>query len=526
MLRSKVLAFVCGLLFPLLLVGCDSLTGITEMNEDPSTVTDLDIETRYTDLPLAIPSGRFANWRTNLIHGECIAQHLASTTTAWSGCRYTLNNAYATSYWNRKWTPLRQFEDVIADSEPAENPELTNIHAQATILRTFLLHRMTDVFGNIPYEDAGKGVTEGVTEPEYQAVQDIYPAMIEDLQEARGQLDPSVNTLEPGRDLVYGDRSNRIETWRRFANSMILRLGMRMSEVAPGQAEDAVRDAIDNGVMESNDNTAWLQLVETNGKTSGIGQVFNDFGTVGHGFRISKTFMDILKGNAGPTSMTDPRTSILTGQFDDEGNLVTNDPAQLEGLTNGLSAEEIPDDPFTRAMPNYDFMVRYDSPVILQGYAEVKFLEAEAALRGWHPDNSDAQVHYEEGIRAAMKQLTIYGAPEIPDGEIDSYIDSLDPLPVSADPNGALERIIEQKWVHLFLNGHESWAELRRTRYPDDVEPIDFPGNRTNGEFPSRLLYPSGEQEVNGENFQSGATLPNQLSTSLWWETGEEATVQ
>jgi len=524
MFRRNAPSLVCLLLLPLLVVGCDGLTDITEMNSDPTSATSMNPELQFVEFPLDITDGRFEGWRANLIHAECISQHLASPFLAWSGCRYTRTVSYNTAYWNRKWGKLKNFEDVLQKTTPEENPELTNVHAMTRILRVFLMHRMTDLYGNIPYEQGGKGLSEGVQKPEYDSQEEIYPAMITDLQEARGQLDPSVSTLDPSRDPLFGDKSNRIEKWRRFANSLLLRLGMRMSEVAPDQAQSAVQDALNSGVMQSNDDIVYTMLVESNGVSNGIGNVFNDFGKGGHGFRISKTFMDILKGNAGPSSMVDPRTSIFAAEYLESGDLASNDPAELEGMPNGLTTEQIPDSTVQFAMPNYDFMVREDSPDLWMSYAEVKFLEAEAALRGWHPNSSDVQAHYEEGIRAAMKHLTIYGAPEISDSAIQSYVDSLDPLP--ADPNATLERIIEQKWVALFLNGYESWAELRRTGYPDDITPVDFPGNVTGGEIPSRLIYPSGEATVNGENFEAGSTQPNEMKTSLWWDTDGPATIQ
>jgi hypothetical protein len=219
----------------------------------------------------------------------------------------------------------------------------------------------------------------------------------------------------------------------------------------------------------------------------------------------------------------DPRINIFAAQYDDNDNLVTDDPAALEGLENGLQPEELPSNTFTRAQPNREFMVRYSSPDLWMSYAEVKFLEAEAALRGWHPNNSDAQAHYEEGIRAAMKHLTIYGAPEIADSEITDYLASL------PDRDPTLEEIIEQKWIALFLNGYEAWAEFRRTGYPDEVRtnPVNAPASETpQDEFPGRLVYPTGESRLN-PNFEEGSTQPNEMATRLWWarDPGQTATI-
>jgi len=513
-MRLKIAAFLLALLLPLVMIGCDNLTGVTDINDNPTQATSMEPALQFANLPLAIVPNRYEAWRANLIHAACISQQVATTFTAFSGCRYTRNAAYLSAHWDQQWTVVRNIEDVLTKTNPEDNPELVNIHAMTRILRVYFMQRMTDLYGNIPYEQAGKGLTENVQNPEYNSVQEVYPAMIADLQEARGQLDPGVSAIDPAQDLLF---SGDVAKWQRFANSLILRIGMRMSEVAPGQAQSAVEDAISNGVMESNDDIAYTIHAESNGDRNGIGEVFNDFPNGGHGFHMSQTFMDVLKGDAGVSNVIDPRTSIFAAQYTDSDELVTDNPADLEGLQNGLEPADLPDDRFVFAQPNRAYMVRYDSPDLWMSFAEVKFLLAEAALRNW--GTSGAQQHYEEGIEAAMKHLTIYGAPEIADADIQTYMASL------PDRDPTLEEIIEQKWLALFLNGYEAWAELRRTGYPDEIVPVDYPGNVTNGEIPSRLEYPNSESFVNGTNYEAGATNPNEMSTSLWWAIDGDATI-
>jgi hypothetical protein len=298
-----------------------------------------------------------------------------------------------------------------------------------------------------------------------------------------------------------------------------------MSEVASGQAQSAVQNALSHsaGVMQSNADMAYTEHVQVDGDSYGVGEVFQVFGQGGHGFRMSKTFMDVLKGRTGVSSAMDPRINIFSAQYDDSDNLVSDDPADLEGLENGLLGGEFPNDLFQFAQPHRTYMVDWGSPDLWMSYAEVKFLEAEAALRGWHPNNSNVRQHYEEGIRAAMKHLTIYGAPEISDAEIQSYMNSL--------PGGtpSLEAIIEQKWIALFLNGYEAWADFRRTGYPDEVRtnPVNHPASETpEDQFPGRLIYPSNESQINPNFTEDAITSPNSMATRLWWarEPGETAT--
>jgi hypothetical protein len=144
-------------------------------------------------------------------------------------------------------------------------------------------------------------------------------------------------------------------------------------------------------------------------------------------------------------------------------------------------------------------------------YAEVKFLQAEAALRGW--GSGSAQAHYEEGIRASLAYY------DVPASARDDYL-SQPGVAWNAGGSGAaqLEQIITQKWIALFTQGLELWAEYRRTGYPT-LQPIPTDG-QTGGAVPSRMLYPNVERTTNTQNVEDAAQQigGDAMTTDLWWD--------
>ena len=517
MIRPQSLAYVCTLLLlPLVFLGCGDQ--LADMNEDPTAATELEPEPRMTQFQLEASGGRFEEWRANLIHASCMIQHLSSPFEVWSGCRYTENIGYIEAYWDVQYgSSVQTIEDVMHDLDERleEEPDLVNLHAATRIMRVFMYQRLTDLYGDIPYSEAGRGFIDGNSTPAFDPQEEIYMDMLNELSEAVDAFEPGARTYG-SHDLLFG---GDVEQWRRYGNSMMLRLGMRLSEVDPATAEDYVAQAIEGGVMESNDDIAYIdhQSGPDGINRYGVGEVFEDFWAgAGHGFRISDTLMDKMLDAENDGDNIDPRVNRISALYeeDDGGDIVlqSEDPADFAGLPNGLTSGEVEDldDPLAFNIPHRDNIGNYEAPNLWMSYAEVEFLLAEAALRGWG-NTSSAQEHYENGIRAAMEHMTIYGADPIPDEEITSYIDNA--------PEASMETVLTQKWKAFFTNGYEAWSEWRRTGYPE-LDPVDFPGNVTGGEIPRRLKYPAEEEANNRANYEAALDRqgPDELTTRMWWD--------
>ena len=310
-----------------------------------------------------------------------------------------------------------------------------------------------------------------------------------------------------GADLIYGGDT---EQWKRFGNSLMLRLAMRMSEVDAASARTWVGKAIAGGVMQSNADDAFI--AHTNGpegvNRNGIGEVLDKSNGFGDDCpRLSATLVDWM------TATGDPRLDIF-GELPASGSGVHN------GMPNGLDDTSIQDNPTGTSVDDFDrvnpVLVTVESPMMFMTYAETELLLAEAAVKGWH--TGDAATHYENGVRAGMKQYAHWDASlEVADADIDAYL-------AANAFDGSESQIGWQYWAATFLNEYESFANWRRTGYPE-LTPTNHPNNVTGGTIPLRLVYPQGEAGGNPDNFQAAldrqgmsSDFTSHLTVPVWWD--------
>jgi hypothetical protein len=390
---------------------------------------------------------------------------------------------------------------------------------------------LTDYYGNIPYTEALKGISDQIYTPAYDQQQAIYNDLLKELEEATAALTPLVSTNRNDQafaaaDLFYeGD----IAKWKKFGYSLMLRLAMRISNVDLAKANEFVAKAVAGGVFESNDDNAWVGMAIgpsewTN--QNGISRAFAT-GDGGQPTTLSARLIDELKGPlAGDVSDDDPRLQIFSRGIN--GN---NDPLIQRGLPNGLDQgmvndmEGVPDNPGVNVSQTFSQMnlelLDDDDPYLLMHYAESQFLLAEAAVRGIGNVNAaDAETYYENGVRAAMQMYTpfdqIDNTLEVDDSDVDDYL-AARPFKTGGTEAEKLEQIGTQMWLSKFLSWWEAWADWRRTQYPVLV-PVNYPGNVTGGQIPRKLRIPNQEIAVNTENYEAGATLPDEPTTKVWWD--------
>jgi len=491
------------IVFSLFLTSCDFDKGFEEMNVDPTKASQLDVNNKFASVFLRTSGGRYENWRASLIYSSQIIQHMSSTATYWSGNFYTLNQGYSTSLFDRAYPEqVKEIEDIIYQlTEEGVSDTQMGI---ARIWRAFIYHRLTDLYGDVPYSEAGKGYIEGILKPAYDSQESIYMDMLSEIEAGIGQL--GSDTLGTSDLIFQGD----VSKWKKFGYSLMLRLAMRLTKADAATAQAWAQKAINGGTMTSNDDIAFIQ--HTNGPAginrNGHGEVFDADGNM----RISKTFMDFLKNG------NDPRTSILAARRSDK----STDPADLFGMPNGLTGGALEAKYGTEsdyyAEPNRAVLAGFDTPMVFQTFAEVEFLKAEAAHRGWHSGN--VQTHYNNGVKAAMQMLSMLypNAAAISDAQVSDYL-AANPLN-TASP---MEMIHTQYWAATFLNEYEAFANWRRTGFPT-LEPFGgeavYAGNETNGQIPRRLTWPNSEESTNPENFAAAISRqgPNTLTTRVWWD--------
>lgn len=483
-------------------VSCDN--GFDELNVNPNAANEINPNFQFTYVQLTTSGERYENWRAVLIYSSTMIQHFATTCGYWNGDKYTYNAGYSSSLFDRNYTNcIKNIQDLLNTLQNQETPDQARI-AMARIWRVLIFHRMTDMYGDIPYSEAGKGFLEGIDLPRFDPQSEIYPDMLKELGEAVTQLS---GTGFGSADIMYG---GDLDKWRRFGNSLMLRLGMRLSEVDPAAAQSWVSKAIAGGLMASNADDAFN--THTNGpegiNMNGIGQVLDLVNGSGGDDcpRLSKTLVDWM------TATGDPRLEII-GVPPVNGGAINGMPNGLDATTiltnpNGTSADD-----FSRINP---LIIRVSSPMMFMTYAESEFLVAEAIIRGWA--SGDAATHYANGVRAAMKMWAHYDASlTIDDAAIDTYL-------ANNPYDGTLKQIGWQFWAATILNEYEAFSNFRRTGFPDLV-PVNYPGNVTNGQIPHRLAYPQSEAGVNPDNFNEalsrqglGSDFSSHLSVPVWWD--------
>jgi hypothetical protein len=477
----------------LVLSSCEFGEGFEEMNIDPNKASQLDVSNKFASAILKTSGGRYENWRASLIYQSTMIQHLSSTAGYWSGDKYFRSDQYANALWDRYYPDvIKEIEDIRAQltSEGNSGSEMGMLR----ILRVFAFTRLTDIYGDIPYSEAGQGYINGILKPKYDAQQDIYMDMLKELEAAVAQIGAS--TTMGSSDLIFQGNTTK---WKAWGNSMMLRLAMRLTKADSATAKAWAEKAVAAGTMTSNDHIAMVQ--HTDGPAginkNGHGEVWQADGNA----RMSKTFMDWMSD--------DPRLTVLAQRTSDGSTAV----ADLIGMPNGSDGNSIPDNSIYASLN--DDLKGVDVPMVFHSYAEVRLLKAEMAFRGWSVPG-DAKTHYEAGVKAAMQMLgTIYPkTTAISDAEVATYL--------AAKPYDAArgwEMISEQYWAATLLNEYESFNNWRRTGYPT-LTPVNYDGNVTGGTIPRRLIYPVSEQNTNGDNYSAAVARQgaDNFTTRIWWD--------
>lgn len=512
------------LFLTVILVSCDSFSDFGDMNQDPTQANTIEPEMQFTTIQLGAAGSRYEMWRANLIYSSNIVQHLVNSFFA-GGNFYSFVADWNVAFWTTAYSgtgvswraQIKNVQDLIANLEErkANGEEVDNKLAAARIMRVFIFHRVTDLYGDTPYSEAGKGFLEQEFSPVYDSQQAIYTDMFNELDEAVAQFDQTQPTFGDA-DLLYG---GDVERWQKFGNSLRLRLAMRLTKIDITTAEQQAMDAINapGGVMTGNDDIAMID--HSTGPSTGPAGINTNansevFGPGGDPEYVAQTLVDWMNDR------DDPRLGIYA----------ESDKPFL-GFPSGYDATTIQSHAsYTGDLADYSRinpMLRdLDDPIFFQTYAEVEFLLAEMAVRNWTAD--DAETHYNNGVRAAMAYLSHYdpdGGADIDEADIDDYLAN-NPFNTGGTDEQQLEQINTQYWAAVFLNGIEAFSNWRRSGYPvlepapvDDPNP--HPGSDTNGEFIRRLQYPDVEGILNAQNYDDVVTRqgPNSMTTRVWWDT-------
>lgn len=459
---------------------CDQ--GLTEVNDNPNAPTSVDAQ--YL-LPEALNSGvgRALGAGEMLTHTALWAQHIVEIQYP-SEELGEVRAARLQGYWDGYYAgPLADVQEVVNKGADLGDG---NIQGVGLIWRAWLFHNVTDLYGDAPFSEAIQA--EEITQPAYDSQQQIYAGMISDLTDGAAMVGTGIRDFAAG-DLLF---HNDWQQWKRFAASMRMRLAMRMSEVDEAAARSAFIAAYNAGPISDNSENAFFDWP---GAPYGNPLFANWQGRDDHG--VSATMIDSL------ASWNDPRLKLYA------------EPATEDGVYRGLGNNiEVPPQSiaFYSRIGNFWRADGENTPSALFSYAEVLFLAAEAAQRGWIQE--DPAALYMAGIRASLAEYQGMAANAPTDAEIEAYL--AQPR-VQYNAATGMEQIQFQKWLALYLAGHEAWSNWRRIDMPELIPGPDLSIARV----PIRFAYPDGEQSLNNDNLQAAITRQGgglSLTDPVWWD--------
>lgn len=385
---------------------------------------------------------------------------------------------------------IRHIEDVleITTSPETENPVR---YAIADVIAVMGYARLTDGFGDIPYTEGGKGKSMDIILPKYDTQEFIYKDLIQRLTASIAVL----KTADPA--MAYGSSDfvfdNDLTKWVRLANSMRLRLGMRLRVADNALSMQTVAQCLADPLMEDNSHNA--EMIQTEGN----GNKWFSLKTVFPYIKVSEMMVNQLQ------STLDPRLPVFVSK-DENGAYV--------GVTNGLTDEAYGKSNYSAKSDMGLTISSKDSKLYIMTAAEVWFLRAEAAL-AYDNNFVEANNLYRAGIETSLLQW------EVDNDKIDAFMSTATAI-LSGSKEIQEEAIGTQMWVALTPNYYEAWSHIRRTGYPFIAErtAANLSRGATNGILPKRFMYTSLELSVNNQNVNEAITRQgaNKIDTSVWWD--------
>jgi len=477
---------------------------LTSLNSNPNSPEDVPVNTIFTNAARTA----VARWVGNgydLRGTEWVVQHLAEVQYPDEDDYKRLQASSTTGWFDTPYSSeLEDFRKIIQKGKEADD---AGIWAPAQILRTLVFSYLTNTFGDIPYSQALQGDSAGASlSPAYDKQQDIYTDFFKQLDDASKALTGASNSLGSSDPIYSGNPAK----WQKFANSLRLRLAMQIVNVDAATASTQIQAArsAPGGVFTSNADNATVSW-------PGDGVYNNPWSDNFSGrddHRMSQTFMNLLLG------LNDTRVTVFATPTTRD-TIVNPAFPNYAGMPNGLvqaTAQPYFND---TSRPGLIFWPPANlaavsggtgkaTPTYVMTYAEVSFIEAEAAERGMGGlTAAQAQTFYNAGIAASFAQwgLTVPA----------SYMSQAS-VAYAGGTNG-LVQIDQQEWIALFTDGGTTWSLWRRTCVPNTVKPGP---NAITSIVPRRFEYSNTEYAVNEAQVTAAVQRqgPDLLTTPMWWD--------
>ena len=454
--------------------------GFEELNENPNLITEVSPGTLLNPIIYGIAS-------QNALQSVDVTFNLMQVSLPFPSItgglhRYDVSNNIGNTAWNNSYKWLNNIKEMRMASVKAGD---VNYEAVALTLNALVYANLTDLFGPVPMTEAVRG-EDGILYPKYDKQEFIYETILADLERANALYNTS-KAMIYAEDILF---QNKVASWKKFTNSLQMRLLLRISNRSETKAFEKLTYMIEHPeiypVFAATSEGAILKVTGVSPNMSPWGRP-QDFNL---NIKMSSFFIDNLN------NLEDPRrATIATGAT----ALVTNAPIGFKGITSGYAGA---DSQFKyNASTLLNTQATNPMQVFILTYAEVEFIKAEMAQRGYV---ADAAGHYIKGVKSAIEQVKAV----VPA----TYFDN-----VLAQYDGTLDRIMLQKYYALYFTDYQQWFEYRRTGLP--VLPTTS-AMLNGGIMPSRFTYPDNQQIKNTANYNEAIEMigGDNINSKVWWD--------
>ncbi|WP_127131387.1 SusD/RagB family nutrient-binding outer membrane lipoprotein [Pseudoflavitalea rhizosphaerae] len=480
---------------PLLLLFNSCTKNFDELNTDPnrpkaSTPGVMLGQLEYRIVNTTINEGRFFTHQLMQVDAPRSSNNGAGLH------RYVVQPGAAV--WSNFYRYIIDIEDISFSADSLKEPNYKGI---ALVYKSWAYSILTDLYGDLPYSEATKGAS-GNFLPKFDKQSAIYPQLLADLDKANSSFVPKALTY--GGDMLYNANSTNkdpgaaIQKWKKFANSLKLRLLLRLlkrdGELNIAEQINAIlTDPANRPVFNSNDDEAIF-------KYPGTFPYFNPFYNTRQlewrdGAYFTKFFLDRLNTNQDPRRYV-WALKVKKNNVDTFSGIESGYPTSVEYAVGANSSYP-------------DALKTYQGLGVMMTYAEMEFIKAELALRGFNTGSTPKQ-HYENGILASMTQWGVSMPADFTSRPGVLYNES-------GSFEQQLEQIMLQKYFAYFFVDYQSWFEKRRTGYPVLPRGSGIPAEN---QFPARVPYPTYLQSLNPNNLADAVKEMggDNSNIKVWWD--------
>lgn len=414
---------------------------------------------------------------------------------------YNFRGAMFNTYWNTYYNQMLRMREAVKMIETppynlTDEAIKTNQKAILEILEIWTWTQLTDQYGDIPYSEALQGGDE--FQPAYDSQENIYTDLLSRIDATIQSIDTGATSFGASDVMMDGD----VSAWITFANSLKLRMGMRIIDANPTLGTQAVSDAIADGVISSNaENVTYEFLDET--FRSPLRR--NDGEAAWDDVVICKTFTDIVNDRNDPRRgyqmyAWGPATEPFRGYPITDDNYVRLGEGRWDWAFLGY------------AFRYWDEYEDQQWQYVVIDFAEISFLMAEAVERGIVA--GDAETYYNQAITASMEYWGVDAASTA------SYLAQANVAYATAGSTWQ-EKIGTQKYIAHFPYGSEGFSEARRLDYPELVAPTKAGTQFPADQIATRFQYPNDEVLLNSSNTAAAINDiggENSLTVKVWWD--------